>query len=81
MVITNGLLDSMQSSLRFLRNLTGLSQEAFGNLLGLSKVTIYQLEKKHTKLSKVEYIAIRFVLSDLAKKSHNEELLQYLSMY
>ena len=42
--------------------LIGWSAEEFGEMIGVTKQTIRNLEKKTTEMSKIQYIAIRAVL-------------------
>lgn len=55
-------IDKLQNSLSTIRRAGGWTAEEFGDMIGVTKQTISNLETKRSKLSKTQYIAIRAVL-------------------
>lgn len=52
----------LQNNLLLIRKAGGWSAEEFGEMIGVTKQTISNLENKKTAMSKIQYIAIRAVL-------------------
>lgn len=78
----------LQDNLKSIREILNWTSEDLGNLIGVTKQTISNLETKNSKLTKLHYIAIRTVVdfeieklkstdSDRAKRA--EMLLEVLS--
>lgn len=55
-------IKNLQNNLQLIRQAGGWSAEEFGEMIGVTKQTIRNLEKKTTEMSKTQYIAIRAVL-------------------
>lgn len=55
-------IKNLQNNLQLIRQAGGWSAEEFGEMIGVTKQTIRNLEKKTTEMSKIQYIAIRAVL-------------------
>lgn len=63
-----------QDSLPALRKATGLSAEMLGAELDVTRQTIVNLETGQTKMTKIQYIAIRSVLESKANAKENDML-------
>ena len=59
---TEAEIEKLQNSLLLIRKAGGWSAEEFGDMIGVTKQTISNLENKKTKMTKTQYIAIRAVL-------------------
>ena len=59
---TGSDIERLQDNLALIRKAGGWSAEEFGDMIGVTKQTISNLENKKTPLSKTQYIAIRAVL-------------------
>ena len=59
---TEGEIAKLQDNLLLIRKAGGWSAEEFGDMIGVTKQTISNLENKKTVMSKTQYIAIRAVL-------------------
>ena len=59
---TGSDIERLQDNLALIRKAGGWSAEEFGEMIGVTKQTISNLENKKTPLSKTQYIAIRAVL-------------------
>lgn len=71
----------LQENLASIRKIAGWTAEELGELLGVSKQNISNLENENTKLSKTQYIAIRHLIEyQAAKKPKNDVLLQIVSL-
>lgn len=55
-------IKNLQNNLQLIRQAGGWSAEEFGEMIGVTKQTIRNLEKKTTEMGKTQYIAIRAVL-------------------
>ena len=55
----------LQHDLSMLRSCFGLSQEKLGNMLGMTRQNVWNLEHGVTKMSKSQYIAIRLIFDYL----------------
>lgn len=67
----NRQIEKLQTNLSSLRKIAGWTAEDLGNELDVTKQTISNLETGKTKMSRVQYIAIRAVLDMEAKKNEN----------
>lgn len=65
----------LQDSLQLIRQAGGWSAEEFGEMIGVTKQTISNLENKKTIMSKTQYIAIRTVLDWEINERGNDSLL------
>lgn len=62
-------IKKLQDNLMLIRNSGGWSAEEFGNMIGVTKQTIRNLEIGKTDMSKTQYIAIRAILDyELAER-------------
>lgn len=68
----------LQDNLATLRKLAGWSAEDLGNILGVTRQTIVNLETKQTNMTKIQYIAIATTLLYRAKSSKNKILYQMI---
>lgn len=66
----------LQENFSLIRRTVGWTTEEFGEKIGVSKMTISNIETKRHPLSKLQYIAIRSVLD--AEISNNPEETQML---
>lgn len=60
----------LQDNLPLIRQVGGWKTEEFGNMIGVTKQTISNIENNKTDLTKIQYIAIRAVL-DYEMKSND----------
>lgn len=66
-------ISRLQDNLSLIRKSGGWSAEEFGDLIGVTKQTISNLENKKTQMSKTQYIAIRAVLDyELSERSDDK---------
>ena len=70
---SNDEIQRLQDNLSIIRNVGGWSSETFGDMIGVTKQTISNLEKKTIAMSKTQYIAIRAVLDYEIEKRKNDE--------
>ena len=74
-------ISKLQDSLSMIRKAGGWSAEEFGNMIGVTKQTISNLENKKTPMSKTQYIAIRAVLDyEMAERPDDKMLISTVSM-
>ncbi|OHY29412.1 hypothetical protein BI362_11670 [Streptococcus parauberis] len=64
----------MQDNLKNLRETLGWTSEHLGNLLGVSKQTVSNIETKSSNLTKLHFIAIRTVIDHEVKQLKNKNL-------
>lgn len=64
-------IEKLQDNLPSLRKLAGWTAEDLGDKVGVTKQTISNLETGRTKMSKIQYIAIRAVLDYEAQSNQN----------
>ena len=78
----------LQDNLKSIREILNWTSEDLGNLIGVTKQTISNLETKNSKLTKLHYIAIRTVVdfeiekiktTDSDRAERAEMLLEVLS--
>ena len=78
----------LQDNLKSIREILNWTSENLGNLIGVTKQTISNLESKNSKLTKLHYIAIRTVVdfeieklksADSDRAERAEMLLEVLS--
>ena len=68
-------IKKLQDNLLLIRKIGGWSAEEFGEMIGVSKQTISNLENKKTAMTKTQYIAIRAVLDyEIAEHPENKAL-------
>lgn len=61
-------IKNMQSILRLLRQTLNISVTEFAEQLGVTRQTIYNIEKHKTTLTKTQYLAIFTIVEDAIKK-------------
>lgn len=71
------MVDTMQSSLKQIRQVLGFGVQEFGDLIGLTRQTINNLETQKNKMSSIQYIAVCAVIDNYVKDK--PELLPILS--
>lgn len=72
---TTSDIERLQDNLALIRKAGGWSAEEFGDMIGVTKQTISNLENKKTPLSKTQYIAIRAVLDyEIAERKDDTAL-------
>lgn len=71
------MIDTMQNSLRQVRQILGFGVQEFSEIVGLTRQTINNLESKKNKMSTTQYVAICAVIDHCTKDK--PELLQVLS--
>lgn len=64
-------IEKLQDNLPSLRKLAGWTAEDLGDKVGVTKQTISNLETGRTKMSKIQYIAIRAVFDYEAQSNQN----------
>lgn len=68
-------IEKLQSNLSVIRRVAGWTTAELGDLIGVTKQTISNLENKNTKMSKLQYIAIRSVIDyEIADNPENVAL-------
>ena len=68
-------IEKLQDNLLLIRKAGGWSAEEFGDMIGVTKQTISNLENKKTKMTKTQYIAIRAVLDyEIAERTDSDVL-------
>ena len=70
--VTEEKIIRLQKSLSTLRKKAGWSAESLGERLGVTRQTIVNLETGQTKMTKVQYFAIRYIFDEECAK-HLEE--------
>lgn len=76
---TQDKIARFQDSLPELRRATGLSAEMLGAELDVTRQTVVNLETGQTKMTKIQYIAIRSVLEAEAEDKDNDTLPKLMS--
>lgn len=71
------MVEGMQTSLKQIRQVLGFGVQEFGDLIGLTRQTINNLETKKNKMSSIQYIAVCAVIDNYVKDK--PELLPILS--
>lgn len=71
------MIDTMQNSLKQVRQILGFGVQEFSDIVGLTRQTINNLESKKNKMSVIQYVAICAVIDHCTKDK--PELLQVLS--
>ena len=71
------MVDAMQASLKQIRQVLGFGVQEFGDLIGLTRQTINNLETQKNKMSSIQYIAVCAVIDNYVKDK--PELLPILS--
>ena len=61
------MIETMQASLKQIRQLLGFGVQEFGDLLGLTRQTINNLESQKNKMSSIQYVAVCAVIDNCVK--------------
>ena len=69
-------ITKLQNNLLLIRNVGGWTAEVFGDMIGVTKQTISNLENKKTEMTKTQYIATRAVLDYEMEENPNREMLK-----
>ena len=78
---TEGEIAKLQDNLLLIRKAGGWSAEEFGDMIGVTKQTISNLENKKTLMSKTQYIAIRAVLDyEMAERPDDKVLISTVNL-
>lgn len=79
---TEAEIAKLQDNLMTIRKAGGWSAEEFGEMIGVTKQTISNLENKKTTMSKTQYIAIRAVLDyEIAEQPENAVLRSTVNLF
>lgn len=72
----------LQDNLLRIRKAGGWTAEEFGDMIGVTKQTVSNLENKKTLMSKTQYIAIRAVLDyEIAERKDDTELIAAVNLF
>lgn len=71
------MIETMQMSLKQIRQVLGFGVQEFGDLIGLTRQTINNLETQKNKMSSTQYVAICAIIDNCTK--NKPELLPILS--
>lgn len=72
---TESEIARLQENLSLIRKAGGWTAEEFGDMIGVTKQTICNLENKRSTMSKTQYIAIRAVLDYEMSERPNDHIL------
>ena len=72
--------ERLRKNLPAIRNVVGWSGEHLAELLGVSRFTIINLENVYTKMSKIQYLAIRALLQEEIEAGDNSTLRTVLTV-
>ena len=75
--VTDEKIVRMQKSLSTLRKVAGWSAESLGERLGVTRQTIVNLETGQTKMTKVQYFAIRYIFDEECDKPLKKEKIDH----
>ena len=70
----------LQDSLSALRKVAGWSAEELGEILDVTRQTIVNLETEQTKMTKVQYMALRLAFEAEIQASKNETLSKLITI-
>lgn len=73
--VTDKEIEKLQDNLQIIRQAGKWTAEEFGEMIGVTKQTIRNLENKITPMSKTQYIAIRSVLDYEIEERQNDNVL------
>lgn len=71
-------IEKLTQSLPSIRKIAGWSSEELGELIGVTKQTISNIETRKSKMSKTQYIAIRTVIDYEILEHPENELLSHV---
>lgn len=75
--VTEEKINRLQKSLSTLRKVAGWSAESLGERLGVTRQTIVNLETGQTKMTKVQYFAIRYIFDEECDKPLKKEKIDH----
>jgi len=74
-------IEKLTQSLPSIRKIAGWSSEELGELIGVTKQTISNIETRKSKMSKTQYIAIRTIIDyEIAEHPENELLANVVNI-
>lgn len=74
-------IEKLQNSLTIIRKVAGWSTEDLGNLIGVTKQTISNIENKKTPMTLTQYIAIRSIIDyEIQNNPGNKDLATIVNM-
>lgn len=76
-ILRKKMIDTMQKSLRKIRLILGLGVQELGELIGLTRQTINNLETQKNNMNSIQYIAICSIIENYVKEK--PELLSIIS--
>ena len=80
MKLNGDAVERLRRDLPTIRNIVGWSAEHLAELLGVSRVTVVNLENTENKMSKIQYLAIRALLQDEIEANNNVTLKSVLTV-
>ncbi|WP_304154167.1 hypothetical protein [Megamonas hypermegale] len=69
--LRQNMIETMQTSLKQIRQILGLGVQEFGDLIGLTRQTINNLETQKSKMNSIQYIAICAVIDKYVEDNPN----------
>lgn len=72
-------IDRLQTNLSILRSIAGWKADELGEMLGLTKQSVSNIEHGKTKLTKAQYIAIRALIDEQIKTDTENQTLSYIA--
>lgn len=69
------VIERLQTNLSIIRNLAGWSMSEFGEKIGITKQSVYNLESGISTMTKTQYLAIRTVL-DYEILQHKDDIIE-----
>lgn len=73
-------IDILTNNLTYIRKIAKWSTKDLGDLIGVSKVTISNIENKKVKMSKTQYIALMYVIANEATSKGIFELDAFMNL-
>ncbi len=78
---TENEIEKLTQSLPSIRKIAGWSSEELGELIGVTKQTISNIETRKSKMSKTQYIAIRTIIDyEITEHPENELLANVVNI-
>lgn len=75
------IVSRLQNNLYTIRQLAGWSADELGNLLDVTRQTVYNLERGNPKMSWVQYLAIRKIIDiEIERQPDNKVLVQAVTV-
>ncbi len=69
--LRQNMIETLQTSLKQIRQILGLGVQEFGDLIGLTRQTINNLETQKSKMNSIQYIAICAVIDKYVEDNPN----------